>query len=256
MNSFNEIQTFPWYIVAICFFTPLLGGIIWYLHKTRYTKYWYKGIVPPKMKFNQDNLLEVYLSLAAALMILDPHESKGKVNYINQYFNHYFKGSNYDFGESLIFGMHHPIQIATASDWLNANLATEGEKAQVIYFLAGIASKEGKFKPNEIKFLAILNESLGMGDNNLKRVFAIYESYTKERTKSNSNSNNESAILRALKILSLNGNPSTEEIKKNYRKLVKLHHPDMFANASDAQRRIAEDKFRQIQEAYELLMDA
>lgn len=256
MNSFNEIQTFPWYIVAICFFTPLIGGIVWYFFKTRYTKYWYKGIVPPKMKFNQDNLLEVYLSLAAALMILDPKESKGKVNYINQYFNHYFKHSNYDFGESLIFGMHHPIQIKTASDWLNLNLKTEGEKAQVIYFLAGIAVKEGSFKPNALKFLTVLNALLELGENNLKRIFAIYENYSKEKEKSTKDKSNAPSLERALTILSLKGKPSKEEIKKNYRKLVKMHHPDMFANASDAQKRIAEDKFKQIQEAYELLINA
>lgn len=254
MDSFQQTQTLPWFVVALCFFTPLIGGIIWYFYKTRYTKYWYKGIVPPKMKFNQDNLLEVYLSLAAALMILEPRESKGKAKYINEYFNQYFKHSNYDFGDSLIFGMHHPIKIKTAAEWLKNHLNTEGEKAQVIYFLAGIAVKDGKFRPDELKFITLLNELLELGENNLRRVLAIYENYSKEKAKPKKSSNNLSSIQRALTILSLQAHPSKEEIKKSYRKLVKIHHPDMFSNASDAQKRMAEDKFRQIQEAYELLL--
>ena len=54
-------------------------------------------------------------------------------------------------------------------------------------------------------------------------------------------------------ILGVGPNADLTEIKKAYRKLAKQHHPDVFANASDAQKRLAEDKFIKIQEAYEAL---
>jgi DnaJ-class molecular chaperone len=37
--------------------------------------------------------------------------------------------------------------------------------------------------------------------------------------------------------------------------LVKQHHPDVFANASEAQQKMAEEKFLKIQEAYEGMLD-
>ena len=55
-------------------------------------------------------------------------------------------------------------------------------------------------------------------------------------------------------VLGVERSSTDAEIKKAYRKLAKQHHPDVFANASDAQQRMAEEKFVQIQEAYEFLM--
>lgn len=52
------------------------------------------------------------------------------------------------------------------------------------------------------------------------------------------------------KILSVSPNASQEEIKKAYRRLAKKYHPDV--NRGDA---AAEEKFKEIQEAYEVLGD-
>lgn len=52
------------------------------------------------------------------------------------------------------------------------------------------------------------------------------------------------------KILSVSPNASQEEIKKAYRRLAKRYHPDL--NRGDSE---AEEKFKEIQEAYEVLGD-
>lgn len=53
------------------------------------------------------------------------------------------------------------------------------------------------------------------------------------------------------KVLGVDKNASPEEIKKAYRKLAKKYHPDNYANnpLSD----LAEEKFKEINEAYEVL---
>jgi curved DNA-binding protein CbpA len=53
--------------------------------------------------------------------------------------------------------------------------------------------------------------------------------------------------------LGLTKHASQQEIKKAYRKLVKIHHPDCFKNGSEFQLKIATEKFIEIQHAYELL---
>ena len=50
-------------------------------------------------------------------------------------------------------------------------------------------------------------------------------------------------------ILGVKKDASKEELKKTYRKLVKKHHPDVSKEED------AEEKFREVQEAYETLSD-
>lgn len=48
---------------------------------------------------------------------------------------------------------------------------------------------------------------------------------------------------------------SDTEIKKAYRKAAMKYHPDKFSGASDAEKKEAEDKFKEINEAYQVLSD-
>ena len=56
-------------------------------------------------------------------------------------------------------------------------------------------------------------------------------------------------ILKALKDLDLEMPISLRKIKKNYKKLVKIFHPDVNGNNKKA-----EEKFKQINESYKLLL--
>lgn len=56
-------------------------------------------------------------------------------------------------------------------------------------------------------------------------------------------------------ILGVNKNASEDEIKKAYKKLAIKTHPDKFANKSEAEQKEAAEKFKEINEAYEVLSD-
>lgn len=260
LNTYDQIKELPGYMVALLFFTPLFGGIIWYSYKTRHARLWRKGILPPALKFNQDNLLEAYLAMGASLILLDYKNYRGKTQFINQYFNRYFRAANYDFGDSLIFSMRHPLKIETACAWLNMHLRKEGERSQVIYFLTGLALINGSLNRRELAFLTIVNRELGLTEDNLRRIITIYESYysakaeeAQKNQRHKAHTHRTDRLKQFRTILGVSENAGADDIKKAYRKLVKQHHPDAFAGASDAQKRMAEDTFIQIQEAYEAL---
>ena len=54
-------------------------------------------------------------------------------------------------------------------------------------------------------------------------------------------------------VLGVSRNASMDEIKKAYRKLSRMYHPD--ANVNNPNREQAEEKFKQIQEAYNRIVD-
>ena len=57
-------------------------------------------------------------------------------------------------------------------------------------------------------------------------------------------------------VLGVPKNASESDIKKAYRKAAMKYHPDKFANSSEAEKKDAEEKFKEINEAYEILSDA
>ena len=60
-------------------------------------------------------------------------------------------------------------------------------------------------------------------------------------------------IDEALKILGLNRNYREEDIKRTYRKLITKYHPDKFETKSTKEKKFAEEKTKQINEAKEVL---
>ena len=57
----------------------------------------------------------------------------------------------------------------------------------------------------------------------------------------------------AYKILEVDKSASVEEIKAAYRRMAKKYHPDKVVHLGEEHRKGAEEKFRQVQEAYETL---
>lgn len=57
-------------------------------------------------------------------------------------------------------------------------------------------------------------------------------------------------------VMGLSKGASDDEIKKSYRKLAMKYHPDRVASMPDAEKKAAEEKFKELQEAYAVLSDA
>ena len=56
-------------------------------------------------------------------------------------------------------------------------------------------------------------------------------------------------------LLGVNKNASEDEIKSAYRKMALKYHPDRYASASEQEKKSAEEKFKEINHAYEVLSD-
>lgn len=57
-------------------------------------------------------------------------------------------------------------------------------------------------------------------------------------------------------VLGINKGASDDEIKKAYRKAAMKYHPDKFSNATEQEKKDAEEKFKEVNEAYQVLSDA
>ena len=247
----------PVVVVALIAFSPIVIGLSIYFYFTRHLRLWKKGIYPPALKFSEDNLLEAYLSLSVRMLGKEKGKRAIKVQFINSYFNRYFPMANYNFADSLVFSMRHPIQIPSVCAWLNAQLPKESERAQVLFFLAGIASLNGKIEVRERLFLEIIRQELSISAEILEHIYSVYASFNAhfEERKSKRPMRKSTRVDLYRKIMGVSSSDDEKALKKSYRRLAKMYHPDVMIGATDAQKKMAEDKFLEIQAAYEFLLE-
>jgi len=257
LNVLPDPSDYPTWLLVLLSFGPLTIGLFIYFYFTRHRRLWRKGIYPPKLKLTQDNLLEAYLSLSARMLRNDKGKRGIQVQFIDRYFNRYFPLSNYPFADSLVYSLKNPIQIESVCSWLNERIPKESERAQVLFFLTGIASLNGRIEMRERLFIERIRLELSISKEILEHIFSVYESLNAqfEERKSKRPMRRESKIDLYRKILGVGVSDDEKAIKKAYRKMVKMYHPDMLTNATDAQIKLAEDKFMEIQAAYEFLLD-
>lgn len=116
----------------------------------------------------------------------------------------------------------------------------EEHRIQLIYFLAQIAKADGKVHQQEISVLkeiainlqlsaSIVDQMLSLGGNTLEDAY---------------------------KVLGISPDATDEEVRKAYRKMVIMHHPDKVQNLGDDVKEAATRKLQEINKAKELIFQA
>lgn len=108
-------------------------------------------------------------------------------------------------------------------------------RLQLIHFLFGIAKADGRVSEGEIRQIYTMSGYLGISHKDFDSIKAMFY---------NSSDN-------AYTILEIDKTVSDDEVKRAYRKMAKKYHPDRVVHLGKEHQEGAEEKFRQVQEAYE-----
>lgn len=113
--------------------------------------------------------------------------------------------------------------------------------------LSAIAA-DGVLHDNERAMLLRLAHNLGLSEQEVRRLEAMLRTGTKAETQ-------QKGLDDAYSILGLEESASEDEVKKAYRRLMSQNHPDKLASQGlpESMREIAEERTREIQEAYEAI---
>lgn len=110
-------------------------------------------------------------------------------------------------------------------------------RLQLIHFLFGIAKSDGFVSESEVEEIRKIAGYLYINDRDYSSIKAMFYD----------------ASDSAYKILEITKEASNDELKKAYRRMVKKYHPDKLQGLGKEHVKGAEDKFLQIQNAYEKL---
>lgn len=122
---------------------------------------------------------------------------------------------------------------------LKANLSYE-ERLQLLNFLTLIARSDGNVCKEEIAALKEIATSMGLSAQEVDSMLNLGGTTLEE----------------AYKVLEIEPTATDTEVKVAYRKLAMKHHPDRVASLGEDIHKAAEEKFRQINEAKDIIYKA
>jgi DnaJ like chaperone protein len=105
----------------------------------------------------------------------------------------------------------------------------------LLQYLYGIANADGHLDKRELELIRLIAKHLGIS---LKDAASIEEPF-------------HSGTLNPYKVLEITENTTDSEVKKAYRKLAIKFHPDKIGDLGEGPRKLAKERFLQVQGAYE-----
>lgn len=125
------------------------------------------------------------------------------------------------------------------------------EAVNIIIFLLNLAYIDGEFSLPERKIITEIASGLGIDNETKNSIFSKFEAEFNARFTSFDNTNKKSPY----EILGVNENASFEEVKKQYRLLVKQNHPDVLMGQGASKSVVSEatKKLQEINDAYDRL---
>ncbi|TLP75870.1 TerB family tellurite resistance protein [Maribacter sp. ACAM166] len=178
------------------------------------------------------------LSLCSIVIKADGQVSQSEMDYVRQY----FVGTYGKDKANTIFRTFNEVnkkrEISAQDTCRFLVQRTRYEvRLQLLHFLFGIAQADGSISNPEIQKIREISGYLKVSLNEFESIKAMF-------IKSADNS---------YKILDVDKSATDAEIKKAYRVMAKKYHPDLVNTKDEAIKKGAEEKFKQVQAAYETI---
>ncbi len=175
------------------------------------------------------------LVLVAAVMKADGRVMKSELDYVKNFFGTRF---GHDTAQEAVIMLRdilkQDIPIRDVTRQLSQQL-DYSYRLEMIHFLYGIAAADAGVSESEKKVIASIAGYMNISGSDLNSIQAMFVSVTDS----------------AYKILEIDPESSDEDVKKAYRRMAMKYHPDKVSHLGDDFKKVAQEKFRKVKEAYD-----
>lgn len=186
---------------------------------------------------SQRNFNVSLLVLSAAVMKADGVVRRSELDYVK---NFYLK----NFGEErakryiqlLKNILEQPIDVKEVSTQI-ASYMDYSSRLQLLHYLFGIALADGFADPSEVEMISTISSYLRISSSDYESIKAMFVVDTDG----------------PYKILEIEPTASDDEVKKAYREMAKKYHPDKVSHLGEDVRKSAEQKFQEVNAAYDAI---
>ena len=129
------------------------------------------------------------------------------------------------------------VNIYSVGDQIASNM-NYSQRLQLFHYLVQIATSDGNFSKSEKSVLEAIGAVIRLQNSDINSVIAMFY-----------RENDESAYA----VLGISPSATDDEVKSAYRRMAMKNHPDKVSTLGPEVQKAAEEKFRQVQEAYETI---
>lgn len=219
-------------ILGFTFGGGIFGGIIGYaigslLEKKVKTEY--------RGGEQQGDFMMGLLILTAAVMKADGKVMKSELNFVKEYFTKNFGNDNLQNRLDILRQLlDKNIDVYQACEKIRISFPY-ATKLQLLHYLFGIAVADNDCTKAEKDLIERIANLIGLSQADYKSIEAMYFRVT------------DSAYV----ILQVERNATDEEIKRAYKRMCIKYHPDKVAHLGEEAQKAANEKFQEINNAYE-----
>ncbi|MEM9143706.1 MAG: molecular chaperone DjiA, partial [Bacteroidota bacterium] len=176
------------------------------------------------------------ISLCSLVIKADGNVTQREMDYVRQYFVSTYgkEKANAIFRKFNEINKQREISAQRIASYLNQRTRYE-VRLQLLHFLFGIAQADGSVSQPEVNTIREIAGHLRVSLRDFESIKAMFIK----------------AADNAYKILEIEKTASDSEVKKAYRSMAKKYHPDRVNTQDEAIKKGAEEKFKQVQRAYE-----
>ncbi|MDT8347644.1 MAG: TerB family tellurite resistance protein [Flavobacteriaceae bacterium] len=176
------------------------------------------------------------LSLASLVIKADGTVDPKELDYVRRYFVSFFgkERANESFRIFNEVVKKRSIQLENIAGSMRSKTTYE-TRLQILHFLFKIAEVDGAIIPSELSVLEQIAYHLGINTPDFQSIKAMFFR----------------DLESPYKILEIERTASNDEVKAAYRTMAKKYHPDKVAHLGESHKKLAEQKFKEVQKAYE-----
>lgn len=186
------------------------------------------------------------LSLCAVVIRADNEVTQAELDFVRKQFVVFFgkEKANETFRQFKELFKNRNVSLEHVCGLLRSQTNYE-TRLQIIHFLFGIAKSDGHISTEELKKIEEIAVYFGISPIDLMSIKAMFL-----------HKDNKPNLNNAYAILEIEPSATDSEVKKAYREMAKKYHPDKVISDNEAIKKGAEEKFKQVQLAYEQIMES
>ena len=176
----------------------------------------------------------VLMVLFASVMKADNELKKSELEFVKKFFSDNF-GSKYTSERLGLFKnlLDQSYDLGPVCKQIRSHMDYQS-RHQLVHVLFGLSEADGHIHPSELSTIKQISNGIGISSMDFKSIKAMFFKDTSS----------------AYKILEIEPSSSDDEVKKAYRDMARKFHPDKVEHIGEDFKKLAEEKFKSINEAY------